>query len=120
MKNYRSLNANKKRNKPFVGDEDIQISICGQVTRTVGVSNDSAHRILRKHKVHSYGFYIVQHLKESAFLAKFNFYEFVSTQWGIYFEIISFGQTKLSLQKNGVYNRSNGRYWNDSNHHVFI
>ena len=83
LKNYGSVKAKMQRRKPVVDDENIEIVILGyfhafprmslrQAALESGLCKDSIHRILLKHKFHSFSFHMVQGLKGTDFLRRQN------------------------------------------------
>ena len=132
FKNYGSVKAKMQRRKPIVDDENIEIVILGyfhafprmslrQAALESGLCKDSIHRILLKHKFHPFSFHMVQGLKETDFLRRQNFCEFIlirSEGDDSYLgNIIWTDEAKFT--KNGLFNRHNSHYWSDSNPHMF-
>ncbi|CAI6348722.1 unnamed protein product [Macrosiphum euphorbiae] len=89
------------------------------VSREIGVSVGAVHKILKKNKMHAYKPEFVQHLRIGDSERRLQFLSWFSVQFEIdnlfYKNILWTDESKFT--NNGVMNKQNNRFWDDTNPH---
>lgn len=124
-------NENRQRQpRPNNFDEDTELQVMAyirayprssirHVSREIGVSVGAVHKILKKNKMHPYKPEFVQHLRIGDSERRLQFLSWFSVQFEIdnlfYNKILWTDESKFT--NNGVMNKQNNRFWDDTNPH---
>lgn len=118
----------QRRPNNFAEETELQVlaymrayprSSIRHVSREVGRPISTVHKILKKHKMHPYKADFVQHLRIGDAERRLNFVAWLVVQLemdNLFFNNI-FWTDESKFTNNGVMNKQNSRYWEDTNPH---